>query len=237
MRIKRVTNNKKAKEEASRLHGNVCLGCGSTENIEWHHVVPLELGGDDCPRNMVPLCTSCHIKITFGKFTERERRAERARGSGNKKREPANCKAVFEDYVRCRIPKSIAADRLDAGNHFPDWYAFKDYLKEYGIEKYYNHLDMILSKNGFVESGKEVGRIEYTDGHIEVLFFGLEKPLTGEFDTHPHPGVRAKRGEHNRIGFRKRKKLEEEEKKKLEEETRAKVESELMEFGLKVCNE
>ena len=109
MKIKRVTNNRNAKEEARRLHGAVCLGCGSTENIEWHHVVPLELGGDDCPRNMVPLCTSCHIKVTFGMMTAHERQVARSRNGGNKKREPANCKAVFEDYVRCRIPTSPPA--------------------------------------------------------------------------------------------------------------------------------
>ena len=36
----------------------------TTKPIEYHHVVPRDLGGDDVADNIVPLCRSCHYGIT-----------------------------------------------------------------------------------------------------------------------------------------------------------------------------
>jgi len=33
-------------------------------NIQFHHVVPRDLGGDDVADNIVPLCPDCHASIT-----------------------------------------------------------------------------------------------------------------------------------------------------------------------------
>ena len=41
-----------------------CGKCGSTENLEWHHMIPLSIGGESCDENMVCLCSECHRKIT-----------------------------------------------------------------------------------------------------------------------------------------------------------------------------
>lgn len=41
-----------------------CGKCGSTENLEWHHMIPLSIGGKTCEENMVCLCSECHRKIT-----------------------------------------------------------------------------------------------------------------------------------------------------------------------------
>lgn len=48
-----------AKNKAER-----CGICGSTENLEWHHMIPLMLGGDTDSRNMIPLCVECHKNVT-----------------------------------------------------------------------------------------------------------------------------------------------------------------------------
>ncbi|MCR4338582.1 MAG: HNH endonuclease [Gemmatimonadaceae bacterium] len=37
-----------------------CRSCQSTDRIEFHHVVPRSLRGDDLPANVVPLCQDCH---------------------------------------------------------------------------------------------------------------------------------------------------------------------------------
>ena len=42
--------------------GNKCVNCGSTENIEYHHIVPLKNGGTNNLSNIVPLCETCHYK-------------------------------------------------------------------------------------------------------------------------------------------------------------------------------
>ena len=46
--------------------GDKCCSCGSSDNIEYHHVVPLSLGGQDVITNIYPVCSSCHSLIHFG---------------------------------------------------------------------------------------------------------------------------------------------------------------------------
>lgn len=45
---------------AQKIYGNICINCHSSNDIEWHHVVPLSLGGKDIDTNIVPLCENCH---------------------------------------------------------------------------------------------------------------------------------------------------------------------------------
>lgn len=46
--------------EVFKLHGDSCLACGATENIQIDHVVPLALGGTNLIDNLQPLCISCN---------------------------------------------------------------------------------------------------------------------------------------------------------------------------------
>lgn len=46
--------------------GMQCCNCGSTEELEYHHIVPISLGGNDINSNMACLCYTCHEKIHFG---------------------------------------------------------------------------------------------------------------------------------------------------------------------------
>ena len=45
--------------------GTVCCNCGENneENITFHHVIPLSLGGKDILTNIVPLCHNCHMLL------------------------------------------------------------------------------------------------------------------------------------------------------------------------------
>lgn len=42
--------------------GNKCTECGSTVNLEIHHIVPRRLGGGNTDDNLVTLCKTCHAK-------------------------------------------------------------------------------------------------------------------------------------------------------------------------------
>ncbi|HFL3607959.1 TPA: HNH endonuclease [Clostridioides difficile] len=42
--------------------GSTCANCGSIENIEYHHIVPLINNGTNKLSNIVPLCVECHEK-------------------------------------------------------------------------------------------------------------------------------------------------------------------------------
>lgn len=52
-------------EEEKDYIGRVCVNCGSTEDIEYHHIVPISLGGNDILSNICPLCHCCHAKIHY----------------------------------------------------------------------------------------------------------------------------------------------------------------------------
>jgi len=41
-----------------------CRSCGIPGAIEFHHLVPRSLGGDDIADNIVPLCRPCHGHVT-----------------------------------------------------------------------------------------------------------------------------------------------------------------------------
>lgn len=41
---------------------NMCIYCGSTENIQTDHIVPVKLGGPDDANNLIDCCRTCNIK-------------------------------------------------------------------------------------------------------------------------------------------------------------------------------
>lgn len=43
----------------------VCCNCGSTVDVEFHHIVPLSLCGTERESNIVALCSKCH-RLTHG---------------------------------------------------------------------------------------------------------------------------------------------------------------------------
>ena len=53
-------------EAKAALIGAKCANCGSTEDLVYHHIVPISLGGTDNMENMVCLCGTCHDLIHYG---------------------------------------------------------------------------------------------------------------------------------------------------------------------------
>lgn len=53
-------------EKDKKEIGIQCCNCGSKEELEYHHVVPISLGGKDVNSNIVCLCYPCHQKIHYG---------------------------------------------------------------------------------------------------------------------------------------------------------------------------
>ena len=37
-----------------------CVDCGSTNNVQSHHIVPVSKGGSNHGFNLISLCTRCH---------------------------------------------------------------------------------------------------------------------------------------------------------------------------------
>lgn len=48
-----------------KTFGKKCLNCGSEQNIQWDHIVPLAKGGEHTIKNLQPLCGHCnYVKHT-----------------------------------------------------------------------------------------------------------------------------------------------------------------------------
>lgn len=57
----------KVNKKIQNVVGNICCNCGETDHIEYHHIVPLALGGNDIESNIVPLCHVCHMAAHHGR--------------------------------------------------------------------------------------------------------------------------------------------------------------------------
>lgn len=44
--------------------GKVCRTCHTWKNVQYHHIVPRDFGGDDVADNIVPLCGYSHDGVT-----------------------------------------------------------------------------------------------------------------------------------------------------------------------------
>jgi hypothetical protein len=60
-------NKKILSEEDKYIIGKQCCNCHKTTDLEYHHIVPLSLGGSNELSNYCCLCYECHALIHFGK--------------------------------------------------------------------------------------------------------------------------------------------------------------------------
>lgn len=172
----RQTVRKSIKEKL----GKRCCNCGLTENIEYHHIVPVSLGGTENIANIVPLCHGCHKAAHCGRNIHEYKRAK----SPGRKRiaSEEDSILVFEKYANGEIGNKAACKKL---GYKPSYRInsnklFKEYLSEKGIKSVHNFVDAIGTngKSGLVD-GMEVGDIIFDNGRVERLVYRE----TGENDV------------------------------------------------------
>ena len=52
------------RDNTENPHIKACAFCGSVENLEEHHMIPLSMGGTNADENLIFLCYSCHKAVT-----------------------------------------------------------------------------------------------------------------------------------------------------------------------------
>lgn len=70
----RSQSNTVCKKERSKVlerDGNECLRCGSTADLEIHHIIPVSQGGSDELENLATLCSECHKDARLSNPQER----------------------------------------------------------------------------------------------------------------------------------------------------------------------
>lgn len=155
--------------------GSVCYNCGSTGNVQYHHIVPLKLGGTNNLSNIAVLCSRCHKAAHRGQHISHYVNTE------NMGRPRSATQDVIEealnDFFNGRIGTSECAKRVGIKAkkaHLTDRVWYKEYVKQHKIRSFQNKIDLLCSqkgrKNG-IQQGEYVGYIEYEDGETKMLFY------------------------------------------------------------------
>lgn len=130
--------SRKIAQQAKRekILGTICCNCGREcmEQIEYHHVVPLERGGKDILSNLAPVCYECHSIIHFNM----ERKKPERTGRKRKVYDENLMNSVFTRYVNNLLSETDARKELGTGCRIKDMVQFKEWADRNGIDVHQN---------------------------------------------------------------------------------------------------
>ena len=167
------------KDDVLKKYRNKCANCGSKENLEIHHIVPLSLGGTNNITNLVPLCYSCHKAAHQGRHLSHYRKAY----NNPQPRTPdEEAYKIFDDYFAGNIGRAELKEKMGFSKSYKitDCPQFKKYFEEKNIERYKNNIDTILSKHDKLNPGVHVGFVVYKDGTQEYMIYQKDKIVKEE---------------------------------------------------------
>lgn len=165
--------SEKFRNQVTELYGAKCVNCGSGDEVEFHHIVPIALGGRDIPSNVVPLCYTCHKAAHTGRKTgdiiKKNGHASRGR---KRKCDDDVFEDAFEKYIGGRIGKTKFCELIGRkGKSFSAHFPQLDEAKErHGIKEFRNNID-IRGTISELKDGDPVGYIKYLDGREEIMFY------------------------------------------------------------------
>ena len=153
--------------------GCVCANCGSAERIEYHHIVPISLGGTDSPGNMVALCHVCHVAAHRGRHISDVYKGAHLGGRPPKCSDEEAFKAL-DLLVAGAIGNKRCGELMSLSSSTKPMMTaqYKRYTTERGIRKMRSNLDVSLTLCPWnVHEGYVVGFVEYEDGRREDILF------------------------------------------------------------------
>ncbi len=169
-KLRKQFDNMRNRGELAEHCGVECVGCGAMEAIEYHHILPIALGGDNRYRNIVPLCFSCHMKIHGKNLTKLSRWVE---NTGRPKRKaPEGYEKVLPLYFEGKMTWAEVREQLNlgSGQKARECWWVEDYAKQLGIDKYVR----IRIPYERVCGRVVVAKIWYKDGRITQTWFYKE---------------------------------------------------------------
>lgn len=122
-----------------KVKGNKCFYCGKPA-VEYHHIVPRHMGGDNRLENIVPICHECHLKA------HSKRSYKRQKEWGRKPLpKPDNFNEVINQYLDCKFSLAEALERTGLKRH--TFYKFlEEYYQETGDTR--RHQDKGIVRDG-----------------------------------------------------------------------------------------
>lgn len=139
-----------------KIKGTKCCNCNNDvgNNIIFHHIIPLSIGGNNIDSNIVPLCSNCHYKIhnisknngqlSHSELTKIGIEKARARGSQIGRKKGIKCETkkskekknqiynLSQDFLGTLTDKEIIEKIQIARNTY---YKYKKELRLEGIAK------------------------------------------------------------------------------------------------------
>lgn len=150
----------------------VCGNCGSDENVEYHHIVPLSIGGTNRLTNIVPLCNRCHKAFHCGQHISKYKNTENM-GRPRKATLTPEVEEILWDWANGKIGHSECKELLgySKSTHIKDIPLYRDFIKKNGIKNVKNTLD-ILCANGKPRYESQVSVIAYADSNVTINYYG-----------------------------------------------------------------
>ena len=160
---------------------NECINCGSTVGIEYHHVVPLSLGGTNRLTNIVPVCHACHMAAHTGRHAMKYDKSRQMHTGRYYKTPYEDCVEAFEMYAGGEIGRKECEEMSNMGktSKIYDSPAFKRFKNEYGIISFKNTRDVNEGVNhGKVRNNACICRIEFGYPDPGVYYVVGGEPIT-----------------------------------------------------------
>lgn len=161
------------RKNLKKIKPPVCMYCGSIEDIEYHHLIPVSAGGDNRLNNILPLCAECHDKVHYGQYLAKNRKINKDPGGRPRKATltPENEQIIWE-WANGKIGANACMNMLGyhKGTHLKDTRIYKEFIKKNGIQNIRNTFD-VIAKNGKLTDGRQTSVIYYLDGEREFGYF------------------------------------------------------------------
>lgn len=163
--LRKEYNRQSFKKQLRKALGCKCANCGSDKGIEYHHIVPLALGGTNRLTNIVPLCNICHEKA-HGSQNIRQ-----IKGSinGGRKRItiPDNYEDILWKYMYGEIGRSECEQLLNVNgaSKLNDRPFFKEFIVKNNIVSFINKIDTYKRYSKSNHKGKLLSKVIFADGN------------------------------------------------------------------------
>lgn len=169
-RLRLEYNRESFRKELKAKIENKCANCGKECNVEYHHIVPLALGGTNNITNITGLCPTCH-KLAHGSKNIRE--IFRPEKTGRPKRiAPEGYEDVLDRYISGKICRKECESllKLSKATKLSDVWYYKEFLKANGIVKHKNKIDLLMNKNNCIPKGREIAIIIFENGEEVIKY-------------------------------------------------------------------
>lgn len=125
--------------------GHICVNCNSDIDIEYHHIVPLSMGGTNRLSNIVPLCHRCHMAAHHGRHMSHYRKKAKKTGRKRKVNLNENTEQILWRFAKGEVGESDCKKLLGMGKYtrLKDSMVYKEFAKNNNILAIKNRRDTL----------------------------------------------------------------------------------------------